>query len=345
VATLVLLTLSLFILWQGWKYIQASHIAGNKNLTEETLGSNWMAACMAAAGGYLIGNLFLFEVVSTAVVFWLLLAIITATITKHYTQYNPSSGPPWLRRGAVVMTTLFVGWLVWLGSVSPLLADIHSWRGTKALNSGNPAAALAEYETAVNYQPQQTAYLIAYALTAAQLNNFEQAEIGINEALSLRPNDPVTVSQLAAIYAHKALALQEPDLIELAYDAYEHAITLAPTIALTYQQYADLALRSGDSDIALVQAKQAVNLDATDGISFGILGWAQIQAGDLAEAQKAFNQALRWQPDSADFHLGLATVYFQQGSFEAARLALEQSLIHDPLYPPALTLQVALQDK
>ena len=43
-----------------------------------------------------------------------------------------------------------------------------------------------------------------------------------------------------------AQAIEAPEKIELAYDAYERAIALAPTIALTYQQYADLALRSGD---------------------------------------------------------------------------------------------------
>ena len=119
---------------------------------------------------------------------------------------------------------------------------------------------------------------------------------------------------------------------------------MAPTIALTYQQYADLALRSGDGATALAQAQRAVDLDATDGIAFGILGWAQLQAGNLAAAQDAFTQAVKWQPDSPDFYLGLATVYFQQGRFDAARQAVTHSLIRDPAYAPALTLQLQLQE-
>ncbi len=53
-----------------------------------------------------------------------------------------------------------------------------------------------------------------------------------------------------------------------------------------------------------VQAQRAVDLDATDGIAFGILGWAQLQNGNLAAAQGAFEQAVKWQPDSADFSPG-----------------------------------------
>ena len=95
----------------------------------------------------------------------------------------------------------------------------------------------------------------------------------------------------------------------------------------------------------LTQAQRAVDLDATDGIAFGILGWAQLHSGQLAAAHSAFAQAVRWQPDSADFHLGLATVYFEQGNFPAARQAVESSLIRDPTYGPALALQAQLREK
>jgi Flp pilus assembly protein TadD len=226
-----------------------------------------------------------------------------------------------------------------------LLADFHSWRGTQALSQGNPAAALVEYETAVAYQPYRAAYHVAAALTAAQLGRFEAAEAAMHVAVGLRPTDPVLHTQLAAIYAREAIETGIPEKIGLAYAAYDQAIALAPTIALMYQQYADLALRSGDGATALAQAQRAVDLDATDGIAFGILGWAQLQAGDLAAAENAFVQAVKWQPDLADFHLGLATVYFQQGRFDVARQAVQNSLLRDPAYAPALALQSQLQEE
>ncbi len=242
------------------------------------------------------------------------------------------------------MAVMIAGLVVWLGSVQPLLADFHSWRGTQALNRGNPAAALAEYETAVLHQPQQAAYHVAAALVAAQLGDYERGEEAMREAIALRPTDPVPYTQLTAIYARQAADSEAPEKLGLAYDAYDQAIALAPTIALTHQQYADLALRSGDVDVALEQARRAVDLDATDGIAFAILGWARLQAGNLPAAQDAFEQAVHWQPDSADFHLGLATAHFQQGDYDAARRAVEDCLIRDPAYAPALALRLQLQD-
>lgn len=344
VAMLIFLALVTLILWQGWQRLAAPQNAVVSLSDEKPLEHHWLVACMAGICAQLVGNLFLFEVAATAVVFWLLLAIVTAAITRGDTPKPPLSPPLWLRNVVIATAVFVVVWVVWMGSLRPLLADLHSWRGTRALNMGDLPAALADYETAVNYQPHRTAYHVAVALTAAQLSSFEQAERAMREAIALRPTDPVLYTQLAAVYARQAIETEAPGKIRLAYAAYDQAIALAPTIALTYQQYADLALRFGEGEVALIQAQQAVNLDATDGLAFGILGWAQLQAGNLPAAQSAFEQAVRWQPDSADFHLGLATVYFQQGSVDAARQAIQQSLMRDPAYAPALTLQLQLQD-
>ncbi len=334
VATLIFGALVILILMAGWRYIAIPANAG-----QQSLETGWVAAGMAAVCAQLVGNLFLFEVAATAVLFWLLLAIITAaTHEKMLAETHPHPAG----KAVIVGGVFLVGGLIWLGSVGPLLADFHSWQGTKALNQGNAERALLEYETAVTLQPHRAPYQVAVGLTAAQLNKFEQAEKALLAAIALRPTDPVLLTQLAAIYAHQANLSGSPENIRLAYDAYEQAITLAPTLGLINQQYADLALRTGDIETARRQAQRAVDLDATDGVAFGILGWAQLQTGNLTAAQNAFAQAVRWQPDSADFYLGLATVHFQQEDFEAARQAVEASLVRDPSYAPAVALQAQL---
>ena len=342
VATIVFLTLVGLVLHQGWKQLAMTPDATVSPSGMQPLDNNWLAACMAGICTQLVGNLFLFEVAATATVFWLLLAIVTAATAADNKRKNPVFLPLWVRRGIIVAAGFVVGWAVWQSSVRPLLADVHSWRGTLVLNQGNPGAALAEYRSAASYQPQRAAYHVAMALTAAQLEDFDQAERSMGEAIALRPSDPVLYTQLAAVYARGASAA--PANITLAYEAYERAITLASTVALTYQQYADLALRFGDMGIALEQAQKAVSLDATDGIAFGIIGWSQLQAGNSSAAHSAFEQAVRWQPDSADFHLGLATAYFQQGRTVEAHQALQRSLALDPDYAPALTLRLQLSD-
>jgi Flp pilus assembly protein TadD len=324
------------ILRLGWQQIALP-------AADPPLEREWVAACMAAVSAQLVGNLFLFEVAATSVVFWLLLAMVTG-VTLNQAPQQAVLRPVSPRLGKIVLAVavLIVGWMVWQGNGRPLSADIHSWRGTQALNQGNPAAALLAYTKSAEIQPQRAEYHIAVALTAAQLGRFDEAERAMQAAIALRPRDPVVYTQLAAVYTWQAAASVEKT--DLAYDAFEQAIALAPTIALTNRQYADLALRSGDGALALAQAQRAVDLDATDGIAFGILGWAQLQAGDLATAQGAFEQAVRWQPDSADFYLGLATVHYQQGDLTAAEQAVKHSLARDPTYAPTLALQLQLNN-
>ncbi len=302
-----------------------------------------LAASMASICAHLVGNLFLFDVASTALVFWLLLAVVAASTARAVSTAPFVPLPPWGRRVVMAAGVAVLIGGVWISNVRPLLADAHSWRGTQALGRGDAAVAMAEYAAAVNGQPSRAEYHVALALTAAQLGDFERAEDAMGHAIRLRPTDPVMFTQLAAIYARWAQT--SPDRIESAYAAYEKAVALAPTIGLTFQQYADLRARTGDWAGALPLAQRAVDLDATDGVAYAILGWANLQSGDLAAAQRAFAQAVKWQPTVADHHLGLALASFQQGDIDQARRSLARTLQLDPTYAPELTgpLQQALQ--
>jgi Flp pilus assembly protein TadD/O-antigen ligase len=338
VATIILIALIALILWRGWQQITSKDVVEPVRLENQ-----WVAACMAVVCAQLVGNLFLFEVAATSVVFWLMLAIVVAATMRHEQQEPQRSVAP--RTGKFVLLTivLLAGTTIWISNVRPLVADMHSWRGTQALNRGDSVMALQTYEKAAATQPRRAAYHVAVALSAAQLGRFAQAEETMDLAIALHPTDPVLQTWLAAIYALDVRVT--PANKALAYGSYEQAIALAPTIALTYRQYADFALRSGDIEIALRQAQRAVDLDATDGVAFGILGWALLQSGELAVAQNAFEQAVRWQPDSADFHLGLATAHYQKNNIAEAREAVQRSLILDPTYAPALTLQLQLTNR
>ncbi len=345
VATGLFILLVALVVRAGWRQLTTTEVGGERPPIDQDPAHSWLTASIAALCAQLAGNLFLFDVAATAVVFWLLLAIVTATTTcRDAGGKELTSGqtlPAWGRTAVMVAGVFVFGWIVWQGSVRPLRADMHSWRGTQALSRGDTLAALTHYTASVQLQPQRAAYHVAGALTAAQLGHYDQAYRAMDAAIALRPTDPVLYTHLAAIYDRAAAGASER--VAPAYRAYERAISLAPTIALTYQQYADLALRSGNGALALALAQQAVDLDATDAISFGIMGWSHLQAGNLSAALAAFEQATKWQPDSAEYHLGRATVYFEQGDLAAAHRAVQRSLTLDAAYAPALTLQVQLQ--
>lgn len=341
VATIILLALIFFILKQGWGELTASHLEILNPTARPSIGNLWLSACMAAICAHLIGNLFLFEVTATAIVFWLLLSIVTASATHTEAVTSTFIAPANFRIVATVCSILIVATVVWQWNMRPMLADLHSWRGTQALVQGEVAFALKEYEQAIDYQPMRIPYYVAAALTSAQLGNYGQAKESITEAITLRPTDPLLYIHLATIHLHEAQ--ESPDATQKAYDAYEQALRLGPTIGLTYQQYAAAAFRAGDESLALSLANRAVNLDATDGISFGIIGWSQFYLGYPDKALHAFERAIKWEPASADLYYGLATVQAQLGETDVALQILEQALQLDPTYAPALTLKIQLQ--
>lgn len=338
VATIIFILLIVLILWQ------ASLAVCTRAETKNRLPSKWLAATIASVCAHLVGNLFLFDVAATATLFWLLLAVLVAATGTQpvHIEIALQSQRAW--KGLFLLALPVAGWLIWVASIQPLLADMAVWRGTRALSNGQSQVALANYQTAVRWQPRRAAYYVAEGLTAAQRGDFVAAESTLQIAISLRPTDPTLYQHLATIYAVGAARAQF-DWVANAYTVYEEAIVLAPTVATTYREYADLALRTGDGVLALAQAQQAVELDATDGISFGIIGWVQLGNSDPAAAQAAFEQAVKWVENSADFHLGLATAYYQLGDLIAAQQALEISLKIDPTYSATLELQRQLQNE
>ncbi len=329
VATILLIGLISLVFHRGWRHL----------VTDDQNHKNcWLAPSLAAICAQLVGNLFLFEVGATGLLFWLLLAIVAAATTRSEPPPISFSLPAWGRTLGAGAGIVLLVWAVWQSNLRPLLADAHSWRGTLAVSQGNLQSALAEYTAAVDWQPQRSEYRVALALTAAQVDEFPLAEAALYRAIALRPTDPVLYTQLATIYAQESA--ESPERLPLAYAAYEQAIALAPTIGLTFRQYADLALRSGEWVKSMELAQAAVDLDATDATAFGIWGWASLQQGNPTAAQAAFVQAVKWQPDSADYHLGLALAFFQQDNFEGAQEALQHSLRLDPNYEPGLTEQL-----
>ncbi len=134
--------------------------------------NHWLAACMAGICAQLVGNLFLFEVAATAVVFWLLLAIVVAATTTDNTQRTRPAAAHAAAQRHDCGQRRFCGLGGLAGQRTSAAGRFAQLARHKALNQGNPAAALAEYETAIKHQPQRAAYHVAAALTAAQLGRF-----------------------------------------------------------------------------------------------------------------------------------------------------------------------------
>ena len=330
VATGILIALCWFVLRAG-RYQLEKRSASDGS---DSLPAAWLAAALSAVVAHLVGNLFLFDVVATATMFWLLLAVIVAASKESLPR---PVQPARSRRALLVGATMLCLAAVWSWNLRPMMADIYSWQGSRALNLGQTEVALQAYRTAAALQPERAAYHVATALTSARLGDMGQAEQAMGQAIQLRPTDPTLYGYLAALYESDSERAQTPPF--RAYKALDRAILLAPTVAVTYEQYADIAYRHGDLERARNQAEAALNLDETAGLAHGLLGWTLLEQNDPENAIPAFENAVTWEPRSANFYLGLAIAALQTGEIDQARQAVQRSLMLDPHYSPALDLQ------
>src|SRR5205814_1083054 len=65
------------------------------------------------------------------------------------------------------------------------------------------------------------------------------------------------------------------------------------------------------------------------------LGVLLLERGKAREAQREFERALHWQPDTADVHFGLAQALLADGDLPAAQARLERCLALDGAHGPA----------
>ena len=102
--------------------------------------------------------------------------------------------------------------------------------------------------------------------------------------------------------------------------------------------------RYGD---AVIEYKNAVRVDPSDGDANYKLGLAVLQQGLWSPAAESFSRALQFTPDNLDARLRLGDILVAAGQFDDARTQAEEVLKRDPQNASAYLLlgQISLQQK
>ena len=122
------------------------------------------------------------------------------------------------------------------------------------------------------------------------------------------------------------LALQGD--LETAYQAYLQAIQLAPNDASYYNALVNFSLTYDYhiAEIALPASRQALLLAPDDPVCLDWMGQVLMQLEDLLNAERFFNRAIESDPQYATAHLHLGMVYILQNETEQAYRALNHAI-------------------
>ena len=260
--------------------------------------------------------------------------------------------------------------------LQPGIARMHYNLGVALRKLGRHKEALESYRTATALEPTHAPSLANLALTLRDVGDAEQAIVHASEAIRLEP---------CLVEAHDTLGLALMDLhrwdeaaesfaqtIRLAPDSpaghvrlgmcleslgdaaqamasYRRAVDLDPSLADALSRIGYLLTLQGKRRDAVAWLRRAAKANPDDLATLVALGNALMSVGDYyryyTEAEQCFQRATAINPEDATSHLGLVTVYQNQGRYLDALNCLERVAELEPQHIEAIAVKALLLER
>lgn len=253
---------------------------------------------IAAVTGHLVDMEFSFEVTTTAVVFWLLLATGFALSEKQQagSRRNHERIMVGFRVRREVPTLLLAAILVMafivlsISTARLVRADL-AFRETQ--NEQLAMEVRREHAIrAIRLWPMDLRYRVQLAAIETERRDFRSAEVQLLAVDQLTDDDPEIWHLLADLYAQSESV--EPSQQEKTEQTYRRMIQLAPNVARYHHGLGLVLAQRGDIEQASHELEQTVKLDATDVSAYRDLTIFYRALGLNAEADTAHFQARYW---------------------------------------------------
>ena len=123
---------------------------------------------------------------------------------------------------------------------------------------------------------------------------------------------------------------QQLDKLPLAAEWYQKAIKKYPSFQRAHKNLGLVHVRTGAYEKAVDPLTKAIELGATDGLTFGLLGYSYAMTEQYASAEGAFRQAMMLQPQAMDWKVGLTRCLFKMRKYEEAAALCEELIRRNP---------------
>jgi predicted O-linked N-acetylglucosamine transferase (SPINDLY family) len=188
---------------------------------------------------------------------------------------------------------------------------------------GRLREAEALYRKALGEQPDHAQGRGLFGYLLFQTGRAAEALPQLDRALSLRP-------AYAEAHAWRGLALARLGRQEEAVGAYGAAIQADPKHAGAHNNLGLALFDLRRNREAIPHFERAVALGYKRPEPFVMMGRAHVKLGHLAEAERAYREALRQKASFVDARLGLANVLHDLGDLDAAIAELRRAIKDDP---------------
>jgi choline-sulfatase len=206
--------------------------------------------------------------------------------------------------------------------------EVHYYLGRALVGLNQLRDAETHFEGAIRYQP-------AYGMTHDALAGCRLARGDLTGALAAVRKGQEAAPKDASLRLREAAVLLKMGRRSEAILAYEAALPLASSNALARVRLAELHRDAGNLPRSIQLMREAVALDAAPASYWNSLGMVLGAHEEMAEAEKAFRQALDRDKGNAQYAYNLGLAILRQGRRDDARQLFEKSLALDPRFRPA----------
>lgn len=235
------------------------------------------------------------------------------------------------------------------------------------------AAALESVQKVLKSAPEHLPSMLLAGAIELKMGSYQQAEQHLRKYLAAVPDNTYARKLLAQAQLQTAPAealatlapalknaSDDPQLLALAGETYlrnqdfgnattylEKATALAPKVAALHTSLGLSRMRQGDQAKGLSELELAASLDTSSPKAGIALVQAEMSMKHYDKALAAAQALAKQQPDNAQVHTLLGTVYAAKGDQANARASLEKALAIDPVFFPAAAnlAQMDLNDK
>jgi tetratricopeptide (TPR) repeat protein len=201
---------------------------------------------------------------------------------------------------------------------------VYFYRGFAQRQMGSAEAALADYDRAIELNPEFAAAYLNRGAAHYHLGEIEEAVADYTRAVELDPENTNAYYNRALAYQ----ALGEPDL---AIEDYSRAIDLNPQFAAAYLSRGILYRDGGEPEKAIEDYTRAIEADPEYADAYNNRGYLNAQMGvNLDEALEDIERALELDPDAAYIWDSLGYVRYRLGDYEDALEGFTHALEMDP---------------
>lgn len=180
-------------------------------------------------------------------------------------------------------------------------------RGARAYRENNLHDALRYFEFASQLNKEDTSLYLSQAVIAQKLFEKEKAIQAYEQLLKMDYKTPRIYRNLGKLY-------EETGKTADAYRVFQEGRRQYPDHEGLAFDELDFYLKNANPVDAIDMMESAVRLDPDNATIWYSLGVAQLKAGAVGEAEKAFSKATELKPDYYDAYYNLGLIYYNSAS-------------------------------